>query len=145
MNGRISVRVGAICRNGDRILLQRKRPDPFWAVPGGSLEVGETSRAGVRREMSEELGVDVEIGRLLALVETSFELDGVTFQQVGLYYQVDMPPEVTGVASPVSVEETTDLEYRWFSPDELKELDVRPQVFKEALVSGIQDFVHIAN
>lgn len=37
----------------------------FWCVPGGGLDPGESLEAGLQREMREELGIDVVIGRLL--------------------------------------------------------------------------------
>jgi len=45
------------------ILLLNDRAE--WELPGGRLEKGETPEAGVRRELIEELGCSVIVGRLL--------------------------------------------------------------------------------
>ncbi|MFJ8624755.1 NUDIX domain-containing protein [Kitasatospora sp. NPDC093550] len=58
-----------------RVLLVRLRPwdgpkgqDPYWTLPGGSVEAArETPRTAARREIREELGWEVEPGKLLAL------------------------------------------------------------------------------
>ncbi|MEV7926703.1 NUDIX hydrolase [Kitasatospora sp. NPDC088264] len=58
-----------------RVLLVRLRPwdgprgrVPYWTLPGGGIEADrELPRAAVRREIREELGWEVEPGRLLAL------------------------------------------------------------------------------
>lgn len=63
------VGVGAVVVDGDRVLLIRRGREPMkgqWSLPGGALEVGETLIDGVRREVLEETGLEVEP---LALIE----------------------------------------------------------------------------
>jgi ADP-ribose pyrophosphatase len=54
------VAVGAIVFNDQRVLLVRRGKPPaegYWAIPGGSLELGETLRQAAEREILEETGV----------------------------------------------------------------------------------------
>ena len=47
----------------DRVLLIRRGSEPLkgeWSLPGGLLELGEELTAGVRRELLEETGLEVE-------------------------------------------------------------------------------------
>lgn len=63
--GRIRVRRGVLgIIERDRALLLIRRAlrvasGGLWCFPGGHLEVGETSRRAVRRELAEELGIQV--------------------------------------------------------------------------------------
>lgn len=50
-----------------RLLLVEPTYQAGWEVPGGLVEAGESPRAAARREALEELGVEVEVGRLLAV------------------------------------------------------------------------------
>jgi ADP-ribose pyrophosphatase YjhB (NUDIX family) len=52
-----------------RVLLVEPNYREGWALPGGTVEsdTGETPRQGARRETAEEIGLDVELGRLLAV------------------------------------------------------------------------------
>jgi 8-oxo-dGTP diphosphatase len=50
-----------------RILLVEPTYKDTWEVPGGMVELDESPRQGARRECLEELGFDVEIGRLLVI------------------------------------------------------------------------------
>lgn len=55
--------VGALIFDGDQILLVERGKDPlkgYWSLPGGVLETGETLAEGVRREVREETGLEVE-------------------------------------------------------------------------------------
>ena len=51
--------------NQGRVLLQQSELDPFWALPGGRVEMLESAEDALRREMREELRLEVEVeGRL---------------------------------------------------------------------------------
>ncbi|MDP9685134.1 NUDIX hydrolase [Streptomyces griseoviridis] len=54
---------------GGRVLLVEPNYREGWALPGGTVESdeGETPREGARRETAEEIGLDVTLGRLLAV------------------------------------------------------------------------------
>jgi 8-oxo-dGTP diphosphatase len=55
---------GIVVRDDGRILAARRRDNQHWEPPGGVLELDETFEQGVRREVSEETGIDVQVERL---------------------------------------------------------------------------------
>ena len=58
---------------GPRVLLVKRGKAPRagqWSIPGGHQEPGETLRAGAAREVLEETGLEVEIVRLLDVVDS---------------------------------------------------------------------------
>jgi 8-oxo-dGTP diphosphatase len=62
--------VAAVVQRDDgRFLLARRPPSAhlggLWEFPGGAVEEGETPAQALRRELQEELGVEVEIGEPL--------------------------------------------------------------------------------
>jgi 8-oxo-dGTP diphosphatase len=66
------VAVGAVVRRGDEILLIRRARGTAvgkWAIPGGRVEFGEGLKAAVAREVLEETGLDVTVGRFLGWAE----------------------------------------------------------------------------
>ncbi|MGW5363045.1 NUDIX hydrolase [Actinopolymorpha pittospori] len=62
---RHSVSVAAVVVNDDeRILVIRRADNGDWQLPGGVLELDETFDEGVRREVGEETGYDIQAERL---------------------------------------------------------------------------------
>jgi 8-oxo-dGTP diphosphatase len=66
------VAVGAVVIHDDRVLLvQRGKPPSFgqWAIPGGSVELGETLQVAAEREILEETGVQIEAKEIVYTFE----------------------------------------------------------------------------
>jgi len=61
--------VAVVMTQNDQVLIVKKDPEHklagLWEFPGGKLEAGESLEACIKREMLEELVIDVEIGALL--------------------------------------------------------------------------------
>lgn len=65
MTDRATVAVGAVIVQDDCLLLVERVNPPGagkWAVPGGTVEPGETLAAAVAREVLEETGLEVSVG-----------------------------------------------------------------------------------
>ena len=50
-----------------RLLLQQRSDGGQWGLPGGSLEIGESVKEGVIREVREETGLAVAVRRLIGI------------------------------------------------------------------------------
>jgi 8-oxo-dGTP diphosphatase len=64
--------VGALIHRGGKIVVVKRENEPakgLWSIPGGLLELGERVYDGVKREVMEETGLDVEIDRLLDVID----------------------------------------------------------------------------
>ena len=110
-----SFTVGAMAiieRSDGAVLLVRHSYRRRWGVPGGLMKRGEHPELALRREVSEEVGVDVDL-----LGEPSVVVDPDP-QRVDLVYRGRLRDE-TAVPRAESVE---IVEVRWFRPEELPEL-----------------------
>src|SRR5881409_2751187 len=68
--GTPSFTVGAVCllqREG-RLLMLRQPHREGWSLPGGLLDRRESAADAVRRELREEVGLDIEVGRPITVV-----------------------------------------------------------------------------
>jgi ADP-ribose pyrophosphatase len=116
------VAVGAIVFKDDRILLVRRGKAPAencWAIPGGSVEIGETLQHAAERELLEETGVTIRA------LDPVFTFDIIERDPDGAvrfhYVVVDLMADyVAGSARPAG----DATEARWFSSKELPLLNV---------------------
>jgi len=105
----------------NKILLVRRADNGRWAVPGGYMEPGESAAEACAREVLEEAGLQVRVGRLIAVYSTPNILleypDGNRYQIVALYFAAE---PTGGELRPSS--ETTEVGY--FSLDEIERLEM---------------------
>jgi ADP-ribose pyrophosphatase YjhB (NUDIX family) len=80
MTDRIRTVAVAMCRAGDRLLVERgydrARDHHFYRAIGGGVAFGERAAAAVVREWREELGLTLEVPALLGVLENLFTFDG---------------------------------------------------------------------
>lgn len=62
----------AIFDDEGRLLLIQRLTEPesgAWGLPGGKIDFGEPARETARREIAEELGIDIEVGKIACVSE----------------------------------------------------------------------------
>jgi ADP-ribose pyrophosphatase YjhB (NUDIX family) len=110
---------GALCIQDGRVLLARRAHSPFhgfWDIPGGFLNEGEDPLDGVRRELKEETGLEIEPERFLGIWIDRYGGDSTAEATLNLYWTAKV---VGGEAAPA--DDVSEL--RWFDPDELPHPD----------------------
>ena len=109
--------VAALAVRDGKLLIARRPEDRHmggrWEFPGGKLERGELPEQALRRELREELGVDAEVGRILAAIPYSYPEKDVLL----LFYAVRMMGE------PRPIDEA---ELRWIDFAALTDYDFAP-------------------
>src|SRR5262245_15614957 len=110
--------VAALVRREGRVLMSRRRADQamplLWEFPGGKVEPGEAPAEALAREVREELGCDVRVGRIHEVVFHAYP----AFDLVMLVYACEI---TDGTPAAVQVAEV-----RWVPAAELPSLDLLP-------------------
>ena len=116
------VAVGAVVFKNGHVLLVRRGQWPakgVWAIPGGSVNLGETLQAAAERELLEETGVRVRAREVVYTFESIVRDDDgkIRFH----YVIIDFVADYLG-GDPHPGDDA--LEARWFSPQEIRQTDV---------------------
>jgi ADP-ribose pyrophosphatase YjhB (NUDIX family) len=110
--------VAAVIQNGEgRILLQRRSDNALWGLPGGSVEIGESVRDAIVREVREETGLSVELVRLIG-VYSDPRLQVVRYPDGNVVHYISTLFACRIVAGDLQTSDET-LDLRFFDPADL--------------------------
>lgn len=136
------VRVAAVVvREGSLLLVRHQKPDrdPYWVLPGGRLEPGETIPACAVRELSEETGLEAAFSGVLYVSE--FLREGRHTIDVVVRMALEGDQEAV-LGSDPEVEpgsEPTLREVRWVGVDGLREIELLPDSVRRRLLKDAGD------
>lgn len=90
--GNFELRAAAVVIHQNRLLVMQDDVRSYYYLPGGAVSLNETGAEALQRELSEELGIEAEIGRLLWVTEDLFieDTEHKRFHHISFYYDVDV-------------------------------------------------------
>lgn len=109
------VTAGMVWNDAGEVLIAQRPLDGLlgglWEFPGGKQEDGETLPECLKRELREELAIEVDVGRLFVVVKHAFTHFKITLHAFTCaYVEKDGPPQALGVR-----------DFAWVHPDALDE------------------------
>jgi 8-oxo-dGTP diphosphatase len=126
--GNPRVAVGAVVFKDERVLLVRRGQPPaenLWAIPGGSVELGETLQEAAEREILEETGITIRAG------EPVYTFDVIDRDRIGKirfhYVIVDLSADYIA-GKPKAGDDA--IEASWVRVQEIDELQVSRPTLK---------------
>ena len=121
--GRLAIGCAAVIFSSNRraVLLTRREDNGRWCLPGGHMEAGERADEACAREVLEETGLHVRVGKLVGVYANPNRLvvyaDGNQFHIVGLCFEAEPVGGTLGLS-----DETTEVGY--FTPEQIAALDL---------------------
>ncbi len=89
-----------------RILLQRRRDNNLWALPGGAMEMNESLPQAAIREVKEETGLDIEITGLVGTYTDPRYIIAYSDGEVRRQFNICFRARITGGKLAISDEST---------------------------------------
>lgn len=109
-----------ILNDENKIFIARRkkglRLEGFWEFPGGKLEHGEELETALKREISEELEIKIEITKLLHIKPYQYDAENANLV---LFYLCKLPDKQKMVLNDHD-------DAKWCDVDELRDLKLLP-------------------
>ena len=135
--GIFNYRVGAIIIDNNKLLVVKNHKAAYFYSVGGRVNYNETCEEAVKREVKEELGIDMEIDRAIFFHEQFFdEKDSKEhFHEIAMYYLMKVPDSITDIKCYSVNENGIEEELIWLPIDSLNNYTVFPRFFATELLN----------
>lgn len=86
---RLNVRVGAILRNGEDVVIEVSRVGANSVVPGGRIQINEKSSSALVRELKEEMNLEIKENKLklVKVFENFYNMAGQDSHEIYFLYE----------------------------------------------------------
>jgi len=114
-----------ITNDRGQILLHRRTDNNLWALPGGTMEIGESIGQTVMREVQEETGLLVEPERIVGVYSNPKHVVEYADGEVRQEFSVCFTCRIVGGDLRTS-EESSELAF--FTPEEIEQLSMHASI-----------------
>ena len=135
--GLFNYRVCAIIIHNNKLLAMKDERSPYYYLPGGRVNLHETSESAILRELKEELNIEAKIERPLWFNQSFFieDVKKEKFHELCLYFLIDISD--TDILSRGYVFTTKDekrtYQYEWLDFKRLETEYLYPLFIKEEI------------
>lgn len=145
-NIKFNLRTSGLLVYKNNILLHRKIEDNFFVPIGGRVKLQENSEVALIREFREELGILIEIEKLLFIVENFPMINNEKYHEICFIYKV-RALNVNKILLEYDSFVYNNLEFKWFK---LEELLCSSTIFKPEFLNSCNNWLpdrtqHIIN
>ena len=146
--GRFNYRVAGVLIHENRLLVMTDERSPYYYLPGGRVSMNEESTMAIKREIKEELDVEVEATQLLWIVENFFveQQSQEQFHEIGMYYLLQLTEEdilKRGQEFIMNEGGYKKLSFLWLPLEKIKHLNIYPLFLKERIMNLPQVQEHL--
>lgn len=148
--GKFNYRVGAIVIKDNKILVVKNHKETYFYSVGGRVNYNETCEEAVKREVKEELGIDMEIDRSVFFHEQFFGEKNCNehFHEIAMYYLIKIPENIRDINGCSATEDGIEEELVLLPLDSLSKHTVFPSFFATELLNlpkNLENIVEIHN
>ena len=132
-NYKLNIRAGGILIHDNKVLTHRDVNKDHYCLPGGRVEIGESSEQTIKREIQEELGKKIEILGYVSTIENFFEMENKKYHEIYFLYRIEFVDEEDKNINYTmhNLEGKEYLQYVWIDLDKIDEYNLLPKCLKD--------------
>lgn len=139
-DNKFNYRVAVLIENNGRVLLENS--GDFWNMVGGRVHIGESSLEAAKRELKEELGIEILDLKLINVSENFFEWMGKHQHEMLFVYKLNLDNrnEITQKDNFKCLD--SDEIFKWFNKDEVEKLICKPEIIQKLVKFDTEEIIH---
>lgn len=146
--GRFVYRAVGVLIHNKKLLIMKDENSPYYYIPGGKVRLHEISSDAIKREIKEEVNIDVNVKRILWICENFFKenASGETFHEIGIYYLLELNDEKIlekGDDFVMTEGGKHELVFSWKPLEQIKDLYLYPLFLKENVLNLPNNIEHV--
>ena len=132
---KLNIRAGTVIIHNNKILTHRDIRKNHYCLPGGRVEIGESSAETIKREIKEELGKNIEIIEYIATIENFFEMENKKYHEIYFLYKAEFQNDEDKKIECMmhNTEGKEYLQYEWIDLNEIDKCNLLPACIKDIL------------
>lgn len=138
-NEKFNFRVAAIFKYKNKILIQKSEKDSFFSLIGGKVKLGETTFDALKREVKEEINMEINKQRsnLLRICENFFSYNFKKYHELLFIYciEIDDDDKIEKNEDFICFDKATT-KMCWINQEKLNSIDLRPKEAKDIILDN---------
>jgi ADP-ribose pyrophosphatase YjhB (NUDIX family) len=145
---RFKYRTAGIALKDDYVLIHQCEGNSYWSLPGGHVEMMETTSSALEREIAEEINIRVKVDRLVWTTENFYRRRNKLFHEVAFYYLISFPENQEWYKIERQLEgfehgSSSRLIFRWIEKSQIAGIELYPVFLKTRLLHIPDSIEHI--
>ena len=132
---KFNYRVGLFIEKDDKILIECSNIVNFSVLPGGRVKTLENSVSAIKREIKEEMCVDISDSILesKALIQSFFLLNNIKYHELFFVYKLKLAEDDNRFDNIIKNLDSDSNYYKWIEKNKLKENNLLPNALNDII------------
>lgn len=134
-NYKFNYRVSAIIIHNNKILLHKAEGKEYYALLGGRVKSGESTKDALKREVLEEIGKEIEVIEPFTFIENFFEMKNYNYHELLISYKAEFKNEIDKKLEEKieNIETDKNIVYEWKEINDIENIELKPKEIKKVL------------